>query len=360
MKKPFCFLAIFSFLFQTTFSQSVVLSANSPGDTYELINSVLALPNRDVVEEPDCNHTDFGRHIDEVFDDVLNKNVFRFHIHVTPDNDRCKPGIDDRQRNEIKTYNDSPENLKAVQGETVIYKWKFKISSDFQPSSSFTHIHQIKAVGGSYASIPMITLTLRKASPDRLELRYTPTNNQTTLETANLNLFKGNWAEVTEVITFGNTGSYSIEIKNIATDAVLLTHTDNPLDTWQDGAEFARPKWGIYRSLNNSSDLKDEIVKFADFSVEEMTDRLSVEKWKKLAANIILYPNPSSKEITFKNATSENYNSIEIYDSSGRKMRVSKKIKKNKLDVSRFSKGLYFIVFKKDTLTTKVLKCYVK
>jgi hypothetical protein len=348
-------------LFSTQFlSSQVVLEANGPGDTYELINSVFALPNRNVVEVPDCNHEIFGRHIDEVFDTELNKNVFRFIMHVTPDNDRCKVGVDDRQRNEIKTYSDSPENVKAVKDEIVEYKWKFRLNDDFKPSSSFTHIHQIKSVGGSFASIPMISLTLRKSSPDRLELRHTATNNQTTLKTANLDLLRGNWVEVKEVIKFSDLGSYSIEIKNIATDEVVLSYNNTSIDAWQDGAEFARPKWGIYRSLNNQNDLQDEIVKFADFSIEEITGSLSVEDLKQKAENIVLFPNPSSKEVAFKNADSDTYNLIEMYDYSGKKMTIDKRLNNQKLDVSDFSKGLYFIVFKKDKTTIKVLKCYVK
>ena len=34
--------------------------------------------------------------------------------------------IFDRQRTEIKTYNISPENLNATEGETVECRWKFK------------------------------------------------------------------------------------------------------------------------------------------------------------------------------------------------------------------------------------------
>ncbi|MGJ8743454.1 T9SS type A sorting domain-containing protein [Polaribacter sp.] len=357
MRKNVILLAVCNLIFQGIYSQ-VVLSADGPGNTYELINAVLANPNRDVVEVPDCNHDAFGRHIDEVFDTALNKNVFQFYIHVTPDNDRCLK--DDRQRNEIKTYGDSPENLKANIGETVAYKWKFKLSDTFKPSSSFTHIHQIKAVGGPYASVPMISFTLRKGSPDKFELRYTATTDQNTLKTADLELFKGHWVSVTEVIKFGEEGSYSVEIKKIANNEVLFNYTNSPLDTWQDGAEFARPKWGIYRSLNNPQDLQDEIVKYADFSIEEITDVLSVETLKEKAETILLFPNPSSDEVEFKNANSDNYDLIEVYDYSGRKISIDKKLHNDKLDVSGFSKGLYFIVFKQDTVIAKVLKCYVK
>ena len=357
MKRNIYLAAFLIFIIQGISSQ-IVLNADTSKDTYAIINSVFANPNRNVVEAPDCNHDEFGNHITQEFDSELNKDVFLFHIHVTPDNDRCKKF--DRQRNEIKTYSDSPENVKANIGETVEYKWKFKISSDFKPSSSFTHIHQIKSVGGPYSSIPMISFTLRKSNPDRLELRYTSTKDQNTLKTANLDLFRGNWVEVTEVIKFGDVGSYSVEIKKISNNEVIFNYSNNPLDLWQDGAEFSRPKWGIYRSLNKKEDLKDEIVKYADFSIEEITDILSVETLKEKAENILLYPNPSSKEVAFKNANLENYDTIEMYDYSGRKISLDNKINKNKLDVSGFSKGLYFIVFKKKTVITKVLKCYVK
>jgi hypothetical protein len=356
MIKFFWFFLSLIFISQIGFSQ-VVLNADGPGNTYDLINSVLANPNRSVVETPDCSHADFKEHIDEVFDADLNKNVFRFHIHVTPDNDRCKKF--DRQRNEIKTYKDSPENLKATKGETVEYKWKFKLPENFKPSSSFTHIHQIKAVGGPYASIPMFSLTLRKGNPDKLELRYTSTNKQNTLKTANLNAFKGNWVEVTEVIKFGDIGSYSIEIKKVSNNEVIFNYKNTPLDTWQDGAEFSRPKWGIYRSLKNKQNLQDEILRYADFSIEEITGLLSVDKLKEKAENVLLFPNPSG-EIIFQNETSESLNSMEFYDNTGRSISIEKRLRKNKLDVSKLSKGLYFIVFKKDTSITKVLKCYVK
>ena len=74
MKKSYIFLSFLFLVINGIFSQ-VTLEADGPGNTYELINSVLA-PNYDVVEVPDCNHESFGDHIDEVFDTDLNKNVF--------------------------------------------------------------------------------------------------------------------------------------------------------------------------------------------------------------------------------------------------------------------------------------------
>lgn len=245
-----------------------VLSADGPGNTYELIESVLA-PGYNPIETPDCSHASFGRHIDEIFDTELQKNVFRFSIHRDQDDDRCINF--DRQRNEIKTYDQSPNNLLAVEGETVVYSWKFKLEAGFQPSSSFTHLHQIKAVGGSEASMPQITLTARAASPENLELRYAETNTQVTLATSPLNDFKGVWVEATETITFGESGSYELSLNRISDNASLFYYLNPNIRMWKTEADFLRPKWGIYRSLNNSSQLRDEEVLFADFSIDEVT-----------------------------------------------------------------------------------------
>ena len=152
---------VFIFLLQFGYAQ-VVLDADGPGNTYELITSVLA-PGYNPIEVPDCNHMAFDRHIDEFFDNDLNTNVFRFYIHVTPDNDRCINF--DRQRNEIKTYDKSPDNLLGVENEKVMYKWKFKLAPGFQSSPNFTHLHQLKSVGGSLESMPMYTPNRSKGKP---------------------------------------------------------------------------------------------------------------------------------------------------------------------------------------------------
>lgn len=246
----------------------VTLAADGPGNTYELINSVLG---GNATEDPDCAHPGFGRHIREEVDPVLNKPVFVFTLHVTPDNDRCN-GATDRQRNEIKTYGPSPDNLKGQWNDTVTYRWKFKIDADFQPSSSFTHIHQIKAGDGTNDGSPLITLTPRAGSPEMLEIIHTGNTSATSLgkvKTADLSSFKGTWVEVVERVVYNTVGSYEISIKRISDGVALLNYKNSNIDMWRDGATFCRPKWGIYRSLNHASSLRDEEVRFADFCIAE-------------------------------------------------------------------------------------------
>ena len=246
-------------------SNAVVLKADGPGETYELITSVLA-PGYNPIETPDCGHTEFGDHIDEIFDNILNDNVFRFFIHVDKDDDRCIKF--DRQRNEIKSYSKSPDNLLAVEDETVVYKWKFKLDAEFQASANFTHLHQLKSVNDEFNSMPMITFTARGSS-NQMQLRYAEFGSQTTLKSESLDLFRGKWVEVEETVEFSNPGSYVLTMKTLD-GTTIFNYTNNSINMWREGADFIRPKWGIYRSLNTAEDLRDEIVLFADFSIEEL------------------------------------------------------------------------------------------
>lgn len=231
-----------------------------------MINSVLGI---DATEDPHCAHASFGRHIREEFDNTLNKNVFLFALHVIPDNDGCN-GATDHQRNEIKTYGSSPDSLKGQLNETVTYRWKLKLDSAFQPSPSFTHIHQIKAGDGTNESSPKITITPRAGCPEKLEIIHNGNTSSTSLgkvKTVDLAPFKGTWVEVTEKLTYKSAGAYFVSIRRVSDGAVLLEYSNSGIDLWRHGASFCRPKWGIYRSLNNASYLRDEEVKFADFCI---------------------------------------------------------------------------------------------
>lgn len=248
-------------------SAQAFLNANGPGNTFEEITNAFA-PGNDTscVEDPQCIHPQYGRHVAEVWDAEQGKYVYEFYMHVAIDNDRCINF--DRQRVEIKTYDPSPDALKGVTGETMTFKWRFRVPVGFKPSSSFTHIHQIKAVGG-LDDDPLITLTVRKGSPNKLELIH----NNTTKETiVSLSAFEGNWVEATEVIKVDSLhGTYSIVIKDLSDGTTLLSYSNSDLMTIRWNNTFIRPKWGIYRSLNSPADLRDDSLRFSDFYIGEAT-----------------------------------------------------------------------------------------
>jgi hypothetical protein len=323
----------------------VVLEADGPGNTYELINSVFA-PGYNVVENPECIHPEFGRHIAEVWDAALNQYVFEFFIHVTPDNDRCI--MFDRQRVEIKTYDQSPENLKGVTGETVVYKWKFRVPPGFQPSSSFTHIHQIKAVGGN-DSDPLFTLTPRKGTPNKLELIH---NNQTKATIVNLSLLEGIWVEATERIKIDSLhGTYSIVIKKVSDGTTVLSYSNNNLMTIRSDNSFIRPKWGIYRSLDHPTDLRDETMRFAGFSIQEETPTSVINETDFKIKVLTVFPNPAKGLITIDyNHLNRGDVNLEILSLNGKKVKtlINKELLpsgkyQNAFDISGLPNGVYFV-----------------
>jgi len=317
--KPFILFTICLLMIDRLVAQPVTLNADGPGNTYELINSALA-PGYNVVENPECVHPVFGRHIAEVFDATLNTNVFEFYSHVAEDNDRCIAF--DRQRIEIKTYDQSPANLIGTLGETITYKWRFRLAAGFQPSSSFTHVHQIKPVGGDDAN-PLFTLTARKSTPHKLELIH---DNTTKVAIVDLSLFAGVWVEATEIVKVGANGTYSMVIKRVSDNATILNYSNANIMTIRPDNDFIRPKWGIYRSLNNPADLRDESIRFNAFSIEEGTVVLPVKllSFKAMANNnVVKIKWITSNEINSKSFTVErstdgsNYTAITTIDAAG-------------------------------------------
>jgi hypothetical protein len=254
-------------------SGPVIVSANGQTAAYTIIQSALhASP-----ETPDCSHPAFGPHITQVVERELKKYVFDFNIHVTPDNDRCSAF--DRQRLEIKTEGNhsTPDYLKGFLGDTVTFRWRFRLAEGFQPSYSFTHIHQIKAYDGD-AGAPIITLTPRKASPNTLQLIHVNSHGTTTyLATTPLDPFVGIWLEAYERIIYGSAGQYSLVIRRLSDDSTLFAYANPDLDLWRTGTTVVRPKWGIYRSLNHPEQLRDEQVLFDRFCLAKGSDDCASE-----------------------------------------------------------------------------------
>jgi MYXO-CTERM domain-containing protein len=223
-----------------------LLSADGPGMTYELIGQWYN------PELPDCGHK--VPHITEDFDDELGKNVFIFHAHVNLDDDRC--GATDRQRTEIRA---KVADVSAQNGETVYYRWKFKLPVGFQESDYFTHIFQIK----SDQADPIMTLSPRSGTFSIGGRIGTHASNP-------VSKFIGFWVVVDLKVLFSNSGNIAMTIRRISTGETLLSYSGN-VDMWDDGSGSHDSKFGIYRSLDGKSMLRDEQVRFADFCTSKVS-----------------------------------------------------------------------------------------
>ena len=250
-----------------------LLVADGTTPAYTLIRGVLGAN----AETPDCAHPDFGPHITQAQDEELGKHVFVFHMHVTPDNDRCIAF--DRQRLEIKTDGGSPSYLKASLNEAVTYRWRFRLPAGFKPTNNFTHIHQLKPGDGD-ADMPIVTLTARKGTPDRMQVIWSDGagGHGATPTEVPLAPFLGAWVEAFEQVTFGRNGTFSLVVKRLRDGATLLSYRNTNIDLWRAGTSFVRPKWGIYRSLNSIAELRDEQVRFDRFCLSKGADPCAEEE----------------------------------------------------------------------------------
>lgn len=255
-------------------------------DSYALIKKTFG---DKAIESPDLfrsNHTSV-KHIIEATDDIVGPH-FVFLAHRDLDKDRDKD-ITDRQRNEIKVYDKSRSGLKAYKGETMQYRWKFKVDNGFEFSKNFTHFFQIKAKNFKKTKnpkdsdqFPVITITAsdRGESGNRLQLRHSPSLDADgnrikfkALLEEDMSRFTGQWIEFFVQITFDDTGVLIFQAKNIETDELLVNFRDDGIDMWrgEHKSDFSRPKWGIYRSLKNKDSLRseEEKARFADFSIRK-------------------------------------------------------------------------------------------
>jgi chitin-binding protein len=198
------------------------------------------------VEDDRANsHPEFGHHIRAEGD------LFHWYMHMV-DRDGS-----DRQRHEVKGMNQSGTNLQMLQGET----WKF-VYEMFMPTSltggaKFTHIHQMKMVSDAGSSgTPLSTLsTSLSGSTETLVMRSL--NGGTNFNPIPLAPLRGHWIEIELEYKIGFGGYARMCVRDGGNTVTDKTMTG--VDMWiNEGTccRYARPKWGIYRSLL-SDGLKD-------------------------------------------------------------------------------------------------------
>lgn len=277
-----------------TLTSSMQADAALTGKNYNEINTYMKQFGFDYSEHSNCTGG-YGGDIDGVHcdteqDAALNKPVFRFDIHITPviDGDRCSSSTVDRQRNEMKSITENSTWAK-VQGnwdEWQVLEWKFKLPQGFQPTTSFCHIHQLKAQDGPNNGAPVITITPRSntdGTNKRIQIIHSidgaTTGKGTIVDNIPLSDFENEWVQMREEMHYTHQGSYSCKITRISDGKVLLDFKDANIDLWPAGASFVRNKYGIYRSLGNgrlnstpvgqNPLLKNESLRLTDFKVYE-------------------------------------------------------------------------------------------
>jgi hypothetical protein len=260
-----------------TASTTTSLLADGPAgtETYELIRDAFGSNS---IESPTLysNNHYTHEHIWEETDDDVGHH-FVFAIHRDEDWDRDKyPSISDRQRNEIKTYSSSSDDVKGFYGDTLRIRWKFKITQGMEVSKNFSHFFQLKAVGDD-DSHPIVTITGReKSGTDVIEIRHAVSSNDTYLDTSSWLDAQDQWLQADCIATFTDNGYFRLTVTTLDGADVILSTEQTDIDMWRstsqnDSSKFVRPKWGIYRSIVQTDNLRadEEQVRFADFEISK-------------------------------------------------------------------------------------------
>jgi len=168
-------------------------------------------------------------------------NDYRFNMHLVD-----RDTMTDRQRQEVKGMVWDGAYLVLAKGETWKLAHRMFIPGSLKATTTFTHIMQTKAPGTD--TLPMITMSLRRYSGvQKIELVVTGVN----VGTADLVPLQNKWIDVELEMTIGDsdTGRVRWVLRDGAT--TVLDVSRSGVDTFLQ--DRVRPKWGIYRSLGDTS-----------------------------------------------------------------------------------------------------------
>lgn len=192
--------------------------------------------------------------------DSLTGWAFRFNVHEGDDCDPTGTTTSTRERVEIKGYDGSSSTAKAFRRDTVTHKWLFRIDRAMNTGPRFTHVYQLKSVGGAQDSHPLLTFT---GANGKFEVRHS--DNDTILGSAPWSSFQGRWVEAYVKAKYAAVGTLQVTIKDVVSGVTLISINRTSIDMFKDGT-YVRPKWGIYRE-NPDLSLGDASVRFADFTI---------------------------------------------------------------------------------------------
>jgi hypothetical protein len=170
-------------------------------------------------------------------------NNFRFNMH-TVDRDTST----DRQRQEVTGNRTGSSYLQWKSGQTWRVTYSMYIPASLKATTTFTHIMQMKQPGTG--SAPIIVQSLRRnGSTPTIELKIF--EQDILVGRTNLAPLQDKWIDVDFQLKIGNGSAGSVRwiIKDGTKTVVDASKTG--VDTFL--ADRVRPKWGIYRSLGDTS-----------------------------------------------------------------------------------------------------------
>ncbi|MFK0157261.1 Tat pathway signal sequence domain protein [Streptomyces sp. NPDC090493] len=172
-------------------------------------------------------------------------NNWRFNMH-TVDRDTST----DRQRQEVTGLRNGSgsDYLKWNQGQTWRVTYSMYIPSSLKATTTFTHIMQMKQPGSGTS--PIVVQSLRRVNGKQtIELKLAI--DDILVGRTDLDPLHDTWTDVDFQIKVGNGTAGSVRWILKSGGATVIDASKTGVDTFL--ADRVRPKWGIYRSLGDTS-----------------------------------------------------------------------------------------------------------
>ncbi|WP_030560905.1 hypothetical protein [Streptomyces aureocirculatus] len=183
------------------------------------------------------SHPSAGPHI------TTDGDNFRFTMH-TVDRDTHE----DRQRQEVTGCRTGDSFLKWHKGQTWRITYRMFLPSSLRATTSFTHIMQMKQPGPGTS--PLVVQSLRRVD-GRQTIELKVFGGDILVGRTDLEPLHDTWTDVDFRIKIGDGSSGSVRWILKSGGATVVDKSRTGVDTFL--ADRVRPKWGIYRSLGDTS-----------------------------------------------------------------------------------------------------------
>ncbi|GAA3507421.1 discoidin domain-containing protein [Streptomyces showdoensis] len=190
-------------------------------------------------------------------------DAYRFDMHLVD-----RDSYSDRQRQEVTGNRTSPSSfLEWRPGETWRVTYSTYIPSSLMATTTFTHIMQTKQPGSGTS--PITVTSLRRVNGVQT-IEHKIFDGDILVGRTNLEPLQNKWIDIEYEIKIGDgtAGSVRWVVKSGGTTVVDATKTG--VDTLL--ADRVRPKWGIYRSLDDTSgSLRDTYLLLKNLRAYQLT-----------------------------------------------------------------------------------------
>jgi chitin-binding protein len=168
---------------------------------------------------------------------------FRFTMH-TADRDTHT----DRQRHEVTGCRNGDAYLRWTSGQTWRITYSMFLPSSLKATTTFTHIMQMKQPGTGTS--PIVVQSLRRVGGvQTIELKVF--TGDVLVGRTDLAPLHDKWTDVDLRMKIGNGTSGTVRWILKSGGATVIDASRSGVDTFL--ADRVRPKWGIYRSLGDTS-----------------------------------------------------------------------------------------------------------